>query len=93
MPEKVLQLIENINRVIILPIIYFLMVLSVMVFVWGLVQFVSKAGSDSERTIGKQHMMWGIIGLFIMATAIPIIKIALNTFGIDETPLNNVFLQ
>ena len=91
MSTQILTLIKNINTVIIQPLLYLLASLSVLVFVWGLVEFIAKADSDSERSDGKKHMIWGIIGLFIMVSAIPIIRIALGTFGIDDTPLNNVF--
>ncbi len=89
MSDKILKLIQNFNSVIIQPILYLLATLSFAVFIWGLVEFIMKADSDEARTTGKQHMIWGLIGLFIMVSAIPIIRIALNTFGIDATPLQN----
>ena len=88
MSDKVLQLIQNINKVIIVPILYLLATLSFAFFIWGLVEFIAKADSQEARDKGKQHMIWGIVGLFIMVSAIPIINIALNTFGISEIPLD-----
>lgn len=87
MSSQVKQLIININDVIVQPLIAFMFVLAVLLFVWGIVEFIWKADSDTERETGKQHMIWGIIGLFIMVSAFSIIKIFVNTFGIDTAPL------
>jgi len=89
MSKTITTLISNMNSVIIQPILYLLASFSVVIFIWGLVQFILKAGTD--RTEGKAHILWGLIGLLIMVSAITIIKITLNTFSIDETPINNVF--
>ena len=93
MSPQVTTLITNINNVILNPIKLFLITLAIVIFLWGLVEFIAKSGSDSEREEGKKHMIWGIIGLFIMVSAIAIIQIFLNTFGIDDQPLQNVFLR
>jgi len=39
-------------------------------------------GSDKKED-GKQHMLWGVIGMFIMVAAMAIIRLILNTFGLD----------
>lgn len=93
MSPQVITVITNINNVILNPVKLFLMTLAVVVFLWGLVEFIAKSGSDADRETGKKHMLWGIIGIFIMISAIAIIKIFLNTFGIDDQPLQNVFLR
>lgn len=93
MSPQVITVITNINNVILNPIKLFLITLAIVVFLWGLVEFIAKSGSDTERETGKKHMLWGIIGIFIMISAIAIIRIFLNTFGIDDQPLQNVFLR
>lgn len=84
MSSQVITLIANINRVILNPIKGFMFTLALVIFLWGLVQFIWKADSDKDRDVGRQHMMWGIIGLFIMVAVVAIINIFLNTFGIQE---------
>jgi hypothetical protein len=39
-------------------------------------------GEQSEE--GKKHMLWGMVGMFIMAAAITIIKIISSTVGSDS---------
>lgn len=77
----VTQFIANINQWIINPIILLLFVLALFLFFWGLSEFILKAGSEDGRTKGKQHMLWGIIGMFIMFGVFGILKVLAATFG------------
>jgi hypothetical protein len=49
----------------ILPV---LVALAFLVFVWGLVVFISRSGDDKSREEGKHKIVWGIIGLFIITS-------------------------
>lgn len=49
------------------PFIGLLMVLATVVFIWGVIEFVNSEGAEKGRTQGKNHMLWGILGLFIMS--------------------------
>jgi uncharacterized membrane protein YidH (DUF202 family) len=74
----------RINLYILNPIIVFMFVVALLVFFWGLVQFIYNAGSDSGRDTGKQHIIWGIVGMFIMVAVYGIIGLILNTFGLPS---------
>ena len=53
-----------------------------LLFLWGLVVFlwnVEEGGNNSE---GKEHMIWGIVGMFIMVSIWSIIALLDNTFGL-----------
>ena len=58
-----------------------------VVFVWGLVEYLYalnvKGEPDAE---GKKHMFWGMVGMFIMAAAVTIIKIINATVSGDPLP-------
>lgn len=91
MSPQIQQLITNINTQIIAPIILLLFVLALVLFFWGLIDFIRGGNSgESEKKekagtkqAGREHMLWGIIGIFIMVSAWGIITIITNTFGID----------
>jgi len=83
MSTETTQLIYNINSKIIAPIILLLFSLSLVVFFWGIVDFIRGSDNETVRQIGKDHMIWGIIGIFIMVSAWGIILVAINTFGIE----------
>jgi hypothetical protein len=61
-----------------------LMGLTAIVFIWGLYLYVpSAAGSEEEKTKGRQFMKWGVVGLFVMFSIWGILQVLLGTFGID----------
>lgn len=78
------ELIVNINTYIINPFIGFLFVLATVLFLYGLVRYYI-AGSPEDRQVGQRHMMWGLMGMFIMISVFGIMKLIINTFGINLT--------
>ncbi|TSD03383.1 MAG: Uncharacterized protein Athens071416_64 [Parcubacteria group bacterium Athens0714_16] len=75
------DLLNKISDQIINPIILLLFVFALIYFIWGVTQYVIKADSDEQREQGKQHMIWGIVGMFIMFAVYGIIGIIKNTIG------------
>lgn len=67
-------LVAKIAELIVNPTITLLFGLAILYFVWGLVQYIRGADQSAERSKGAQHMMWGIIGIFIMVSAIAILQ-------------------
>lgn len=80
------SILGKIEQVILFPIITFMMGLALLVFLWGVYQYVQNAESDEGRAAGRQHMLYGIIGMLVMVSALSILKIAAGTFGIDVNP-------
>ena len=77
------NLLEAIVKEILDPVILLLFVLAAAYFFWGLAEFIWVSTGDTVgRETGKEHMLWGIIGLFIMASVQGIIAIIEGTFGI-----------
>jgi hypothetical protein len=76
------QLIANINKYIVNPFIGFLFVLATILFLVGVARYYL-AGSPEDRSIGHKHMIWGLTGMFIMISVFGIMKIIINTFGIN----------
>ena len=73
------------------PIVTLLFVAALLVFLWGVIEFLwdialggsgGKKGSDGKSaSSGKQHMLWGIIGLVIMSGSVAIVRLIGNTVG------------
>lgn len=76
------RLFNNINSLIINPIITVLFAVALLIFFYGIVQFISSETSDSKRDEGKKKIIYGLLGMFIMFSAYGIIRLILNTFGI-----------
>lgn len=62
---------------IVVPI---LITLGVIYFLWGLVVYVTSGDADKKKD-GQQHMIWGLIGIFVMVGLWGIIAVIMNTFG------------
>ena len=75
-------LIHNINRVIVNPLIIFLFSAAVLYFLYGLFMFLSQPDNEAARGDGKRHMIYGILGMFIMMAVFTIMQILINTFDI-----------
>lgn len=73
---------------LLIPIVF---AIALLVFFWGLVMFLANAGEEDARAKGRQLMIWGIIGLFVMASVWGIVAFVGDLFGIDQgQSLNNV---
>ena len=81
-------LIYRVNTQIIHPIIIFMMALAALVFIWGIVEFLQNQGGGEEGAIasGKRHILWGLIGLLIMVGVFGIMRLIVNTFGLEGPP-------
>lgn len=83
------KFLENAVRVIINPIIQVVFSVALIIFVYGIFEFVRGADNPETRKQGQQHMLYGLIGLAIMISVFTIIRILLNTLGLhggDEVP-------
>ena len=64
------------------PLIVLMAAIALFVFLWGVAEYIRGADNETERTKGASHMLWGLIGLFIMVSAYTILKISVDTvFG------------
>ena len=82
----VTNVVQKINQFILNPLIGFLFALAFVFFLWGIAEFNFRADIESERERGKQHMIWGLIGMFVMFAAFTIIRIIANTIGVSVPP-------
>ena len=76
------RLLQNIIDQIVTPVIYLLLAVAIIYFVLGVMTFIRNADSAEKREEGFKHIMWGIIGIFIMVSAKGIINIILATIGV-----------
>jgi len=76
-----LTIVERINDVIINPILIFLFAAALLIFFWGIVEFIGGMESEEKRSTGKRHIFWGIIGMFIMFAVWAIIRVISGTIA------------
>lgn len=76
------SVIETIKEVIIYPLVTLMFIVAMVVFLWGVFQYVRNGTEEAARAQGARHMVFGIIGFVVMLSAVAIFNIALATFGI-----------
>jgi hypothetical protein len=62
-----------------IPLIF---TLAIVMFIWGVVQYVINPEQEEKRDKGRQFMLWGIIALAVMVSVWGLVNILGNTFGI-----------
>jgi uncharacterized membrane protein len=73
------QFILNLANVILNPLIRLMFAVALVVFLWGIVEYIRGAGSSDSREQGTRHIIWGLVGLFIMVSVYGIIELFKNT--------------
>ncbi|MBI2038708.1 MAG: hypothetical protein HYT22_00275 [Candidatus Niyogibacteria bacterium] len=68
-------LITKITTGIIDPLVGLMVAVAGLVFLWGVVEFIAKADNETARAKGKQHIIWGLVGLTIMFTVWGLVRI------------------
>lgn len=66
----------------IIPLIF---ALALVMFLWGVVQFVINTSDEAKKAKGREFMLWGIIALAVMLSVWGLVNILSNTFDIDPT--------
>lgn len=86
---NIVTLMGSINKVIINPLIILLFAVAVVYFLYGIVNYLLSPDNEEIRTSSKTHMLWGIIGMFIMISVFGIMRLLLNTVGENGIKINN----
>ena len=82
MSDEVAKLISNIKGYILNPIIGFMFAVAVVMFIYGIVEYIWSADNEEKVEVGKKHMIWGIAGMFVMLGVYGILNI-LSGFWYD----------
>ncbi|HVU75358.1 MAG TPA: hypothetical protein VHD38_00765 [Candidatus Paceibacterota bacterium] len=88
------NLVSKFVAYIIDPAILIIFAAGFFLFVWGLVQFLWKLDEGGDNQAGKNHMIWGIVGMLIMVSVYGIITLINDTFDLnianpDVSSINN----
>ncbi|KKT29032.1 hypothetical protein A3I36_04715 [Candidatus Giovannonibacteria bacterium RIFCSPLOWO2_02_FULL_45_28] len=77
------EIIGVVQSSLIRPVEGLLFALATLVFIYGVVEYMAGASNEEARTKGKTHMIWGLVGLFIMFSVSGIIAVLKNFFGVQ----------
>ncbi len=92
---SIVPFIQNVDDVIINPLILLVFVLSTAYLFYGVVKFVNPNTGEKDRLEARGAIMWGIVGMAIMFSVYGLIAFVLSTFGVgngtklDQTNITN----
>ncbi len=76
--------VARVNEVILYPLIALLFALALFIFIYGCFEYIRHSADSSAHETGRMHILYGIIGMFVMLVAFSILSIAANTFGLNN---------
>ena len=85
-PEPVVKFVGKVNSILLNPLIILMFAAALGYFLYGVFEFIANAGQAEDREKGKSHMLWGIIGMFIMFAVFAILRLIENTLGVPGNP-------
>ncbi|MEN9604734.1 MAG: hypothetical protein RJB39_419 [Candidatus Parcubacteria bacterium] len=89
--EAALKIISKINTTIINPLIAVLFGVALVVFLFGLFQYLWKSHKDpSAIQEGSKHIGWGLVGMFVMVSVFGFLQIIINSVPTDPTVKDNI---
>jgi uncharacterized membrane protein len=74
------KFITAVSNEILNPFIYLLFAIALIVFIAGIVRAIANGGDEEARTTAKRHIMYGLLGMFIMFSAFALVRLITGTF-------------
>lgn len=82
--QQAFEFVARFNEVILYPVIILLTGIAFLVFLYGCLIYITHAENSSAREQGRSHIIYSLIGMFVMLVAYAILQIAANTFGLQD---------
>jgi hypothetical protein len=87
--DTVDDLLFKLNEKIFNPLIELAFIIALVIFLWGVSEYIRGANNEEKRKEGREHMLWGVVGFVIMFGVFGIITMLTRTFGIKGATVNN----
>ena len=57
---------------------------AIFIFIFGLLKYVNAGGDEDKVSAARNTIIWGLIIIFVMFSAVGIVNLLNNTFGFDN---------
>ncbi len=74
---------------VLLPV---LLTLALIIFIWGIVTFIYKAGDEKSHSDGRKFMIWGLVAIFVLVSMMGILRFFASDLGIADNHFGSGFL-
>ncbi len=91
-----MEALARLKQFVIEPAMMVVFAAGFFLFLFGFLRFFWDLSQGGEGNEGKSHMLWGVVGMFIMVAWFGILSIVVNTLDLgdptqpDESRMNNV---
>ena len=82
--SPVTAFVGKINKLILNPLITLMFAAALVYFLYGVLQFLMNAGNPEERSAGQKHIMYGVLGMFIMFSVYAILGLIQKSRGVSD---------
>ena len=82
------ELLKKVNKVLINPLIYFVFACALVYFLYGVFEYYLNSNKPEARDTGRNHIIWGLVGMAIMLSVFGIMQVLINTFGVEGVNVN-----
>lgn len=82
--KTIKQILDNIIGPILDTLVYIIIGIGVLVFLWGLIKYITAGGDEEKRKEARNTMIYGIIAIFVMVAIWGLVSILTTTFGTTE---------
>ena len=76
------EILGRLQSEVLQPVMTVVFAAGFFLFIWGLVKFLWNVEDGSGQIEGKSHIVWGVVGMFVMVSIWSIIALLDNTFGL-----------
>ncbi len=77
-------IITKIMNAIVIPVAEGFFLFTTLIFIWGVFGLIRNGDDPDARKDGQRHILWGVVGMFIMVSAYGIIRVIANTLGVGD---------
>lgn len=74
----------NLVNTVVNAFVPILLSVAVLVFFWGVIQYLVSLGDETKRAAAIQLMIWGVIAIFVMVSLWGIIRLLQSTFRVGN---------
>lgn len=84
------DIVNNIINLVLNPLVALSIGVALLLFMWGIVKYVTAGGDSGKRGEGATMMTYGVIALFVMVAVWGLVNVVANTIGVGSGGVPNV---
>ena len=80
-------LLESLFQLLTVGVIPLLILIATVVFMWGIIRYMSSGGDEDKLIDARRLMIFGIVGLAVMVSVWGLVRFIVKTTGVEPVPI------